>query len=73
MVKKKTNTDNLTVNTATKKTVAKSIVNTSRIISVPVTYELAGQQVSLMLPPGGRQPLPEGAICNTTSNFVKVV
>jgi len=77
MVKKAKETNKLTMNTATKKKEAQSfagtIVNTSRLISVPVEYELAGRVVSFILPCGARQPLPQGAKLITNSQFVKVV
>ena len=64
---------NLEVNTAVKKTESVEVINLSRIISVPVTYELGGKSETFILPQGGRQQLPAGAVNKTVSKFIKVV
>lgn len=72
MVKKANS--NLTINTAVRKdTQVQTIINLSRVISVPVTYMLNGKKVSLMLPPSSREELPEGAKVLTSSEYLKVL
>ena len=72
MVKKANS--NLTINTAVKKdTKVETVINLSRVISVPVTYMLNGKKVSLMLSPSTREVLPEGAKLLTNSEYLKVV
>ena len=69
---KKTKTS-LQMNTAVKKVKSIEVINLSKIISVPVSYELKGKIETFILPQGGRQTLPEGAINKTVSKFIKVV
>ena len=72
MVKKANS--NLTINTAVKKdTKVETVINLSRVISVPVTYMLNGKKVSLMLSPSTKEVLPKGAKLLTNSEYLKVV
>lgn len=72
MVKKASN--NLTINTATKKEAKKQIIlNLSRVISVPITYMLEGKKVSMMIAPTTKEILPEGAQLLTNSEYLKVL
>ena len=74
MVKKSKTTDSLTINTAVKKTVeSKTIVNLSRILSIPVEYVVNGQRTTFMLPPVSRQVIPGEAEVLTQHKELKVV
>lgn len=65
--------ENLQVETAVKKDKKQTIINLSRDISVPVSYEVYGIKETFMLPACSRQTLPQEAKIITHSNLIKVV
>lgn len=71
MVKK--SNDNRIINTATVKAEKITVVNLSKVISVPVSYSLNGKKINFMLSPSTRQELPSDARVMTESEYIRVI